>query len=505
MALMTVQVRILGRTQVLWGGRDVDLGPERRRTVLAALAVDVGRPVPVDDLIERVWGDDPPAAARSNLYSYLTRLRRTFAGAGIPRSALHLLSRAGGYQMDMDPGGVDLHRFRTLTARAREEPVDDGNRAAVLDEALALWQRTPLADLRCDWAATTRQALEPQRIEAIVSWTRAQLRLGRTGAMIERLRELSRQHPLVEPLAAGMIEALHQEGRSAEALAWYAATRQYLHDELGVEPGEELRRLHSGILNGELAGPTTGPTPAPSGWRRPAQLPLDAYGFVGRARELDSLDALLEATDRQPTATIIAAPSGPAGIGKSALAVHWAHRVADRFPDGQLHVDLRGSRPAAPPPVGAVIRAFLDALGVPAAEVPSEVDQLSACLRSALAGRRVLFVLDDAASADQVRALLPGLPGCLVVVTGRDPLVELVALDGARPLPLDTLSTSDARELLVHRLGRDRVRAEPGAVTDLILAGGGVPVVLASVAARASVAPRRPLADFVMRPTLVAV
>jgi tetratricopeptide (TPR) repeat protein/transcriptional regulator with XRE-family HTH domain len=240
--------------------------------------------------------------------------------------------------------------------------------------------------------------------------------------------------------------------------------------------------------------PATAPV-GPPARPRPAQLPADVPGFAGRAGQLARLTALAAAGTGP--AVVITAIAGTAGIGKTALAVHWAHRVADRFPDGQLYVNLRGydpARPAVPP--GTAVRDFLDALGVPAQQVPAGLDARSALFRSLLAGRRLLVLLDNARDADQVRPLLPGAPGCLAVVTSRGQLAGLVAAEGAYPVPLDLLSTVEAEQLLAGRLGADRVAAEPAAVAEIIGHCARLPLALAVLAARAATNPARPLAEF---------
>jgi tetratricopeptide (TPR) repeat protein/transcriptional regulator with XRE-family HTH domain len=267
------------------------------------------------------------------------------------------------------------------------------------------------------------------------------------------------------------------------------ATVRALAAELGLSPEEQA---------GLLAAPSGPSAAAPDGGASrgpgPAQLPMDVYGFTGRAAQLDALDALVEAGDRQPTALLITAIGGTGGVGKTALAVHWAHRVADRYPDGQLYVNLRGFAPTGVPVAPhEAVRGFLDALGVPPHRVPPGADAQVALYRSLLAAKRILIVLDNARDAEQVRPLLPGAPGCMVVVTSRDRLTPLVAAEGARPLDLDVLATGEARDLFAHRIGAARVAAEPDAVDALVTACARLPLALAIVAARAVVHPNRSL------------
>jgi NB-ARC domain/Bacterial transcriptional activator domain len=287
------------------------------------------------------------------------------------------------------------------------------------------------------------------------------------------------------------MRALHVAGRSAEALERYAATRQLLAEELGTDPGPQLQRLHQSILRGDVLTPSATTTRAPV---VPAQLPFGVAGFTGRIDQLARLDTLLRELAHGPTAVVISAVSGTAGVGKTALAVHWAHRVADRFPDGQLYVNLRGFDAGGQvmDPAEAV-RRFLDALGVPAERIPVDLDAQAALYRSLLAGRRMLVVLDNARTTAQVRPLLPGARTCLVLVTSRNQLSGLVAADGAHPIILDLLTLDEAWELLARRLGSDRTTAEPDAVAEIITACARLPLALAIVGARAATHPHLPL------------
>ena len=484
-------VRLLGSVGWSTAGGVVDLGPAKQRTVFAALAVDVGRPVPTEVLIDRVWGEEVPGGARSGLYSYVTRLRRVLAGAsgagdGPPPV---LVYERGGYVMDVAADRVDLHRFHLLVRQARAGDVGDAQRAAALDQAVGLWRGPALAGLTGSWAARTRDALAQQRMDAVLLWAQVLLRLGRGGEVIGALRDLLVEYPLVEPLAARLIEALYRDGRVAEALDCYARTRRRLVEELGSEPGPDLRRLHQTVLRSDATPAAVRPRPAAA---VPAQLPLDLFGFVGRGRELAVLDGLLSEAGEQPTVVAIAMLSGTAGVGKTALAVHWAHRVAGAFPDGQLYVNLRGFAAGSKTSPGEAVRGFLEALKVPAKRIPTTVQAQVGLYRSQLAGKRVLVVLDNAATAEQVRPLLPGSPGCLVVVTSRNQLTGLVTAEGARPLAVGLLAAAEARELLRHRLGA-RVAAEPDAVDEIVRRCARLPLALAIVAARAATQQELPL------------
>jgi DNA-binding SARP family transcriptional activator/Tfp pilus assembly protein PilF len=490
---MAVEFRLLGSVEARVDGRLVDLGPARQRCGLAALLADANQAVPVDQLMDRVWADRPPQRARQVLYSYLSRLRRILAGAGDVRIGW----QAGGYLLTVDAMAVDLHRFGHLLGQARAAD-DDQAAVEMLDEALRLWRGPAFATLDTPWLTSVRHALDKQRLAAELDHNDLALRLGRHTALLADLSAAAAAHPLDERLAGQLMLALYRSGRQADALAHYRQMRLRLADELGADPSPPLQHLHQQILKSDpaLAAPAaiTRPIAKAPGAPVPRQLPAAARSFTGRADQLTQLDALLETAGEQPTAVVISAIAGTAGVGKTALAVHWAHRAADRFPDGQLYVNLRGFDPAgiATTPADA-IRGFLDALAVPRHRIPVDLDAQAGLYRSLLAGRRMLVVLDNARDADQVRLLLPGTPGCLVLVTSRNQLSSLVAADGAHPLTLDLLTPDEARQLLARRLGADRVAAESAAVNDIITACARLPLALTIVAARAATHPHFPL------------
>ncbi len=485
------EFRVLGPVQVWAAGQPVDAGQPRQRGVLAALLIDAGRLVTTETLIDRVWGAAPPARARDALYPNITRIRRVLAEASCRgNQPAPLVRSTGGYLLDIDPDRVDLHRVRRLVDQARDPGAAGAQRVLALRESLALSGGEALVGVAGDWAARTREAWQQEHLQVVVAWAEAELRVGNPAAVIATGTDLAGAHPLAEPLAAVLMRALHAAGRRADALDQFTRIRRRLAEELGTDPGPQLLAVHQGVLRGELdpvpADPPTAPARA-----TPAMLPADVYGFAGRSDELARLDTTLTAAAAEaPMAVVITAVSGTAGVGKTALAVHWAHRVADRYPDGQLHVNLRGFDPGGQVvEPAAAVRGFLDALGVPPDRVPAQFDAQVGLYRSLLAGKRVLVVIDNARDAGHARPLLPGSPTALAVVTSRDSLADLVAADGAHPLALDLLTEAESWELLERRLGPGRVAAEPDAVARIVAVCAGLPLALALVAARAATHP----------------
>jgi DNA-binding SARP family transcriptional activator/tetratricopeptide (TPR) repeat protein len=466
--------------------------------VLAALAVNAGQLVPTETLIDRVWPEQPPAQARRNMQAHITRIRRLLEQASVAdERPVHLVRRAGGYLLDVEADRVDLHRYRHLVNQARDPGHDDAERVALLRAALGLWHGEPLAGLGGPWVTQTRQDWRKQHRYAVVDWARAELRAGDPATVIGPLTELVGEDPYDVPPVEMLMRALHATRHTADALALFRTTRERLVTDLGVEPREELQQIFRAILRNNL-----GPPPAPVSQPTPIVpklLPRNAGGFTGRWEELAQLDAILAKARGQESAVVIGALSGTAGVGKTTLAGCWGHRVADRFPDGQLYVDLRGfdiGRPVLDP--AAAARGFLDALKVPTEGIPADPDALLELYRRQLAGRRMLVVLDNARDTPQVRPLLPHAPGCLVLVTSRNLLTGLVARDGAQSVILGLLPAEQARELLVDRLGPARVAAEPDAVEDIVMHCVRLPLALAIVAAHAATHPQdslRTLAD----------
>jgi len=496
-----VMIRLFGELELQAAGQSLEVGTPRQQTVLAALIVDAGRPVSVEALVDRVWDENPPHEARNVLYSHLSRIRRLLVRAAqlTGEGPMQIRRQHAGYVLDIDKDLVDIHRFNRLVDHGSGRQRSDVERARTLGEALELWRAPPLTALHGRWVAQVRDSWQRRRLNGITLWAQAELRLGHPTALLDVLYGLVVEHPLVETLEVLLMRALHAAGRSAEAVDRYAAVRQRLSDDLGIPPGVELSALHQAILRGELT-PPPGPEPAVVSNRSaeaPAQLPPDLHGFTGRDHELQQLDRLISSSDAPSTAVVVCAVAGTAGIGKTTLAVHWAHRVRERFPDGQLYVNLRGFDPTGSPVLPAeAVRRFLDAFDVPPQQIPAAFEAQVSLYRSLLASRRVLVVLDNARDAAQVRPLLPGGSGCMALVTSRNRLPGLVA-EGARPLTLDLMSIDEAREMLARRLGPSRVTAEPRVVDEIIDLCARLPIALAVVAARAATHPAFPLAVLV--------
>ncbi len=655
--------RLLGPVEVWFDDERLDLGFPRQRTLLAILLVEANRLVTVEVLIDRIWGDHPPARASHALYADVSKLRRALA----PACGLRVVRRTGGYAIEADPTTVDLHCFRTLRTRAHSTSGDEDS-AAVLDQALALWDGEPFAGLDNPWLTTQRASLNSEKLAALLDRNDAYLGLGWHAQLLTELTGLIATRPLDERLAAQHMLALHRSGRTTDALSQYQHIRGRLADELGVDPNPALRQLHQDILRnaprlrvtmspsssassqmprqlpgqaphfvGREADPrqpsalldtaqdarrarvttrehtvdelrqaeiddfcarlrrlraeagsptldwlsghplcprksqlskilrgqirrlpdadtvtglvarcaqwaqqhdrrpllplddrhwlierdlierridsllvgrgtnarpltrdelTSGPQPMP-GQRRLRQLPVPPSQFTGRARELSALNDLVDKLGtRPPNSVVISAIDGMPGIGKTALALHLAHRVADRFPDRQLHADLYGHTPGRPPADPAdVLAALLTEDGVDARYLPGSLEGRAALWRERTAGRRVLLVLDNAASSRQVEPLLPGTATCLVLITSRRFLGDLPA--GTSEFRLDVLSTADAIEMFVGLAPRAAdARAE---VAELVAVCGYLPLAIALLARLFTRHPAWTMADLIDR------
>ncbi|MFF5900835.1 BTAD domain-containing putative transcriptional regulator [Streptomyces argenteolus] len=493
--------RLLGPVEMRIDGRLVDTGPPQRRLVLAVLLAEIGRPVTVEALIDRVWGENPPSQPRASLHAHVARIRSAAAGAlGEPGAEVWQLRRfSGGYTLIADPGSVDLHSRRRLVEEASGPHSTPSRRVELLRAAMRQWRGWPLAGCTGDWAERSRAEWRREHTNITLAWAQAELSVGRPAEVLGTLAGMAEEDPLTEPLTINLMRALHMVGRTSEALARYAALRHTLSEELGTSPGPEAQKLHRAMLDGDTVAPPQhrgGPLSARAP-RVPAQLPADVPSFVGRTHEMDCLTARAWPQDTKAGATIaISTVSGTAGVGKTALAVRWGHQHRAQFPGGQLYANLRGYDVDRPAETMLVLAGFLSALGIPATEIPDDPEARAALFRSELADRRMLIILDNASSAEQVRPLLPGTPTCTTLVTSRDPLAGLVALNGAHRLDIDLLPLREATRLLRTLVGR-RVDLEPAAATRLAEQCGRLPLALRLVAELAASRPDAFLTELV--------
>ncbi|WP_304944747.1 AfsR/SARP family transcriptional regulator [Streptacidiphilus sp. ASG 303] len=490
---------VLGPLQAWRSSREVELGPPQQRALLAVLLRRAGRPTGLREAVEGVWGEDPPPNAVAAVRTYVSRLRRSLEPDRRSRTAADtLVSVADGYALRLPPGAVDADRFEQDVSRAgRALAAGDAEGChAAAAAALALWRAAPLPGLPGPSADAWRRRLEELRCTALELRLGAGIDLGRAQEAVAELADLVVEHPLRERFRALLMLALYRGGRQAEALAAYADARRLLVAELGVEPGPELGELHARILasDASLLRPappvavSRGPGERPAA-AVPAQLPADPADFTGREAMTRELEAVLRGGDggqggrggRGGDGGVrLCAVSGIGGVGKTTLAVHAGHRVRAEFPDGQLHVDLRGAGDGPADPE-AVLGDFLTALGQDPDGVPEGLEQRARLYRSLLADRRVLVVLDNALDTAQVLPLLPGGPGCAVVVTSRARLTDLT---GARHVDLDVLDPQEAVRLFAAIAGTERVEAEREAALDVVSACSFLPLAVRIVASR---------------------
>jgi DNA-binding SARP family transcriptional activator/Tfp pilus assembly protein PilF len=487
---------LLGSLIVRSGGVALPVQRGKQRAVLAALLLDANRVVSLDELAETLWGPAPPPSARVTVQNYVMRLRKALGDAGGARIRTH----QRGYLISVDAGELDVAEFEAFVNAARAAARDGSwdTVAAQARRALELWRGEPLADVESE-ALATREVprLAELRLQALDQRIAADLHLGRHHEVIAELRQLVGGHPLREHLHAQLMLALYRAGRQAEALAAYQHARQVLIEELGTEPGGELRGLHQRMLTADpaLAAPEpASPAADDTASAVPRELSAGVRDFTGRAAELAALTELLDRPGEETPGMVVI--GGAAGVGKTTLAVHWAHQVAARFPDGQLCIDLRGYAPQGPMDPAEALARFLRALGVPGKQVPGDVAESAAMFRSLLAAKRIMLLLDNAADADQVRPLLPGDPGCLVVVTSRDRLAGLSVTHGAMRMSVDVLPAVESEQLLTRLLGEDRVRAEAGAVPELARLCAHLPLALRIAAANLADRPSASIASY---------
>ncbi|MFJ4984224.1 AfsR/SARP family transcriptional regulator [Streptomyces sp. NPDC088732] len=532
---MVVRFQILGPVRSWRDGAEVKLGPPKQRALFALLLAQSGQPVPLHAILDALWGQEPPETAVNVVHRHIGGLRRLLE-PGLPTGSAsrRLVRDAGGYRLEVEPAELDLLQFRALRVQARNlaQRGDRVRATGLLVDALGLWRGPTASGIAPEVRAhPVFAAVDNEHLVAVKEAAGYAPAAG--DALTERvlitLRQAAAHHPLDEVLQARLIDLLAATGHQAEALEVYQGVRLRIADELGLDPGPELREAQYRVLDGTAvdraapaeavpaparpvvnpanpanpadtadagdaappAGDAADDVPGGAAQLRPAQLPRDLAAFSGRRSELELSGTLLPVPAEPAQAVVI---SGMAGVGKTTLAVHWAHQVADRFPDGQLYLDLRGFHlTGAAMGTAEALRALLDAFGIPVGRIPAGLEAQAALYRSLLAGRRVLVVLDNARDSEQVRPLLPSAPGCLAVVTSRHQLQGLVTAEGARSLTLDLLGEDDAEELLALRLGAERVAREPLATAEIVALCGRLPLALAIVSARAALNPGFPL------------
>ncbi|RKN50703.1 AfsR/SARP family transcriptional regulator [Micromonospora endolithica] len=499
---MPLELRLLGPIELRHGPHVIVPGRRMHRLLLGLLAMRTDSMVPTSELVDSLWQDRPPRSARSMIHSRVSELRAALAAAGLGEDRLAIVTARDGYRAVLDPEAVDVHRFRRLLAGARGDGEPDWpHRRDLLQEAVGLWRGPAFGGwLPRSPAPPEVQALDEARLTALELWHEARLRSGTSGAtLVDELAPLAARHPSRERLTLLLMRALADCGRSGEALHAYEQHRRWLATELGADPGPELRQLHVDLLRaaapataptGTATGPTgtasgrTGPATGPAGSAptssAPAQLPAAPAGFVGRHGELDRLDRSADAGAK------VVALVGPPGVGKTALALRWAHEQARRpGRSGHLHADLRGNDGAHPPTPAAVLERFLRALGVSGDAIPAEPEERAARYRSELARRSMVVVLDNAATSGQVRPLLPGAGDSLVVVTSRHRLDGLVATHGVARMQVEPLDEEEACALLARAGGDGRpVPTDPALLRRLAALCDRLPLALRIAAAR---------------------
>ncbi|WP_373287121.1 AfsR/SARP family transcriptional regulator, partial [Wenjunlia tyrosinilytica] len=479
-----VRFSVLGPVRAQRDGHWLDTGSPQQRAVLSALVLRDGRTATLNELVDAVWGEEAPERALAALRTYAFRLRKAL-GSDV------LISDAGGYLVKSVPGALDLSVCQKLAVEAEKvRATGELPRAReLLRQALSLWEGEPLAGVPGPYAAAQRSRLSDWRIALLESRLELDLELGGHAEAVSELTALSAEYPLRERLRGLLMLALYRGGRQAEALGVYADTRRLLAEELGIDPGPELAELYQRVLQADpaLTPPVHAAAPPAAGAGagagehqtvRPAQLPATVADFTGRKAFVEELSEQLSSAEGRVMA--VSAVAGIGGVGKTTLAVHVAHAACEHFPDGQLYVDLLGDQPAPTLPE-AVLGSFLQALGIPDQAIPDGLDQRAALFRSTLAGRRVLILLDNARDATQVRPLLPGSPGCAVLVTGRTRMVDLA---GAHLVDLDVMSPEEALTLFTRIVGQERVGAERDVAMDVVVACGFLPLAIRIAASR---------------------
>ncbi|RGC65015.1 Regulatory protein AfsR [Micromonospora sp. MW-13] len=497
-----MEFRLLGSVEVSSGGSVVGIGGAKPRTLLVSLLVDHGRVVPANRLLDALWGEHPPGRARSILQTYVSSLRQVTNRTG-GRAAI--TTRSPGYVLDIPDGALDRDVFERLVTEGRQA-AGSGRHAEAAElfrRGLALWRGPALGGVESELLVGEAARLDEMRLAALEERIGSELALSRLAEVVAELTDLVSRHPFRERMRGHLMTALCGLGRQSDALAVYRVGRARLTEELGIEPGPELRAIHARILRGGTSGalparPSAadrapgGPRPEPAGEGRPpapAQLPPAPADFVGRDAELGALVTALTRPDRT-TAVPVQVIVGRGGIGKSALAAHVAHRVVADHPDGQLYADLSGLGPVPAEPY-AVLGRFLRALDGTTTVLPETTEERAERFRTLVAGRRLLIMLDDARDERQVRPLLPGAASCAVVVTSRR---HLAGLAGCAGTELGPLGDTDASALLADMIGAERAAAEPDAARRVVTLCGGLPLAIRVAGARLASRRRWPVA-----------
>jgi DNA-binding SARP family transcriptional activator len=472
----------LGPVEVRSAGLPLGLGGPRQSALLAILLLHAGETVATNRIIDLLWPDAAPKDAGA-VQVYVSRLRAVLRSGGADEHGTRLTTETGGYALHLGDAELDLARFRALVAEAATEPRAEQG-AELLRQALALWRSEALADL----AGPVRMlatSIEEVRLQAVEDLAEIDIRLGRHRVAIQELTAEIRRTPLRESLTALLMRALDRSDRRPEALAAYETVRRRLADDLGIDPGQQLQELHLRLLRAGSSPPAVEAEPERA--TGPAQLPPMPVRFVGRTAELTALDTAYQRRDG--SAGPICAVTGPGGVGKTATVVRWIRQAAARFPDGQLFADLGGQQSG----VQSALERFLHALGHPREDIPADLGERAALFRSAMAERRCVVLLDNAASSEQVRPLLAGSPDCLTIVTSRNRLDGLVARDGAESLRLGMMSQAEAQELLTAVIGVERAtKADAADLAQLATLCDHLPLALRIAAARIVIDDRLP-------------
>jgi DNA-binding SARP family transcriptional activator/tetratricopeptide (TPR) repeat protein len=494
-----VSFGVLGPLLLARGRQPVPVTSAKQRALLSVLLLHANLNVPTDRLIDELWGAQPPCSARELVATYVWRVRRLMRD--VKGESARLRAEPSGYRLRVAEDELDVIEFDRLFAEGRTMLTtgDAVGAATALTAALALWRGDPLSDVRLQGQSSDEVVrLAEQRLWALEHRIEADIAVGRHEVVVGELRQVVERYPTRERFAAQLMRVLYRCGRRGDALAVYPEIRARLVETLGVEPGPEIRDVHAAILRDDLRLPNPATLAEPASGLRPAQLPMTDTSFRGRRSELGHLDAILsEHTAGDGSGPLLVVLSGAGGMGKTSLAVHWAHQVRARFPDGQLFVDLRGYSAQPPEQPLAVLRRLLCDLGVSASQMPVDWAGTTAQYRTVLADRRILLVLDNVADPDAVAVLLPAGPRGAVVVTSRDPLSELVVRYGARRIALGPFDPDESRAVLATGVTNPQRMVDQPAVDELAAQCGHVPLALRLAVAHLEDHPRLPLREYI--------